>query len=201
MKSMKECRWLHVFIIAQVLCMGCSKTKNQKVNAKEMINWFQNSKNGYLKEVKSGDFSFTLQYKPLVYDRALQELQGDNIVSNNVDDDAYFFTLKVKNNTRQDITRYNTSDFNQIQKNIYYLSYMMQKEVFLIDGNDTLNCDYYVFERSFNLADHQVFNLGFFPEKINQEDKTLILKSDYFNTIPIKFKFKQSALKQTPKLK
>jgi hypothetical protein len=101
-----------------------------------------------------------------------------------------------------DITEMNANgDFNAIQKNIYFLSYSMQNHIQLKDGESLIPCEYYVFERSFDLSSTMVFNIGFEVSNQSNEDKTIIIGGSYFDLPPIKINFLKSDLMNIPQLK
>jgi len=174
----------------------------KEVNDSEYIQWIEDENNGMLKSKQMGDFLLEAKYRPINYEKALLTSRGTPVTEEMTEDDFYYFTLKVSlENGSGDLTEWNAKDMTEVQRNIYYLSFLMQNDISLVDGNDTLKCVHYVYERSFDLGNFKIFNIGFDPVNWSTETKSLIINSKYFGTVPVKFKFKKSDFENLPNLK
>jgi hypothetical protein len=179
-----------------------SCSENKTLEAEEFVKWVDNEKNGLVKTKVLGDFIFELKYRPIQYEIALNKMMKLETNPTSNDDGFYLFTLKIREKNSMDITEMNANgDFNAIQKNIYFLSYSMQNHIQLKDGESLIPCEYYVFERSFDLSSTMVFNIGFEVSNQSNEDKTIIIGGSYFDLPPIKINFLKSDLMNIPQLK
>lgn len=204
---MKVYKFLSIGIL--VLIGGFYMFSSVNYMPSDYIRWVIDTDNRIRKIKTVGDITIDLQYKPIpfvianelrqnkiqkkVFDKRKEELSG-----------AQYFTLKLKVDPTKatDITKYNVDNIARHQERLYYLSYQMQNDIQLVEGNDTLSTQLYHFERSYDIAPHRTFVLAFNANEINKgKDKTFILDSEQFGTGPIKIKFAAKDLTNLPTLK
>ena len=174
----------------------------------EMVAWVNDAENGLLLKKEVPPLKVEVLYKPLSYIIANEER------SDQIDPQQYahrskelegmqYYTLKLSIlGEAQNIMDYEVADKMQQQDRISYFSFAMQKDIKLIEAGDTLACQLFHFERSYDLAAHRSFVLAFEqrPEQ-KTKDKTLVLDLPFFRTGPIKINFKETDLESIPKLK
>lgn len=109
----------------------------------------------------------------------------------------FLFTIKPKENI--DLLK---TDFNSMnsRNRIKYLSSDAQNDFLLVNGNDTLKCDMYHFERLYNLDSRLQFLLGFSkPEKV--KDIKIIYRDRCWGFEEQMFEFKAKKINNLPRVK
>jgi len=170
----------------------------------DYVHWVENPDNG-LKQVKNiGNLRFSLQYKPVEYVIANEEKSAslDAVLVHNrkeqLDGMQYFNLRYSLNNSQQNIVKAAGSIEAQ-QQLIYYLSYSLQQDIRLVEGNDTLPCQLFHFARNHGLTPHADFVIGF-ESKNEAADKRLIINEKAFNTGTVQFNIASADLNDVPKL-
>jgi len=170
----------------------------------EYVNWVKDEKNGLNKVKQIKEVKIEIQHKPIPFIIANEQRKND------IDIDEYnnrkaelegliYFDLRLSINLpNYDITNYNILSEKEQKDRLYYLSYHMKNDIFLIEGMDTLPCRLYHFERSYDIAKHRTFILAFDNTNHKDLDKTVVLDTPLFNTGPIKLKFKKEDLINLP---
>ncbi|BDS15411.1 hypothetical protein [Aureispira anguillae] len=193
-----------ILIITIGLLSSCG---NETLIPSDYVAWVNNPENGLLRKKTIHPLEVELLYKPIAYVIA-NEMRTNDIAEADYKQrekelaGMQYYTLKLSTAGGKDITTYQVNDNAQQQERLSYLSFAMQKDIKLIEGTDTLPCKLYHFERSYDLAAHRTFVLGFEQKEATKTaNKTLVLDLPYFQTGPIKLNYKTSALEAIPNLK
>jgi hypothetical protein len=167
----------------------------------ELIKYVSSTENGYYKEKEIEEIKYSALLKPIDYIRATEKLKANPEEVADDDDLQYFdFRITVKN-FNMEFLKYNLSEPNEYAHRISYCAYDMNKDIFLIDGKDTLPCVFYHFERAFDITPFGHFILAFKPtNKKSVRAKTLIYYDNLFNKGIIKMTFLPDDLIKVPKL-
>jgi hypothetical protein len=176
----------------------------------EYVSWIENPENGMKEEKEIGDLSFTLQYKPIEF-IALKAL-GPSAANEKTVKEAgkeyqgmQYYTLTINNNAGiNDLLKYEVSDMQEYQQRVSYFSFDMQRDLLLVEGEDSLRCRLFHYERVYGLAPYATFLLGFdLPAKKSEKvrDKVLVYRERVFETGMLKFKIKAENLNNIPELK
>jgi len=197
---------VHKLVVGLLCCsllflFSCKKEYSNK----EIVSWVKNPENGLRKSKEIDGLKLDVLYKPHTYlladklkdkDLSPEEYQKEKEQLGNLQ----YFDLRLGTVGKRwgDILNYKVNNVEEQQDRIHYLSYQMQNDLFLIEGNDTLKCRLYHFERSYDLAPHRTFLLGFEQGHLPNEDKILVLDSESFKTGPLKLKFRQEDLAKIP---
>lgn len=175
---------------------------------RKYVQWIQDLGNGFRKEKRIKDLTFSVQFKPYEYIVCLEEKKqeiADNIVRKKVAelDGMQYYDLKISLPQHSgELLKYELSSAQQYQERVNYFAFGMQDDIQLIEGRDTIACTLYHFERSYDVAPASTFLLGFPTNKQEApEEKTLLIYDRIFNTGLIKFTFRKNELKELPKLK
>jgi hypothetical protein len=191
-------------VIYILICFTTGCNQKNILNAHQLAEWFQDTKNGYRVVKNSNQYTFDLQLRPILYEKALSIINNYNNDEEILNDDlSYYFTLKIKHHSGSDISTINTQNqMDKIEKNLYYLSYIMEDDVFLVQGNDTIKPLYFIYEKPYNLSKYSTFNFCFTLENIKEKsDIVFVIDGGFFNTLPVKFKFSKEDIYNHPKLK
>jgi hypothetical protein len=106
------------------------------------------------------------------------------------------------NDGSTELLKYKNTSAQQYSDRVNYFAFGMQNDIALVDGNDTLHCDLYHYERAYDVAPSATMLLGFAKKNgSDRKDKTLIFYDRTFNKGMLKFKFAASTLYNKPKLK
>jgi hypothetical protein len=182
----------------------------ERLQPVEYVSWIENPENGMKQEKVIGDLSFTVQYKPLEF-IALKTL-GPSAANEKTVQEArkeyegmQYYTLTINNNAGvSDLLKYEVSDMQEYQQRVSYFSFDMQRDLLLVEGEDSLRCRLFHYERVYGLAPYATFLLGFdLPAKKSQEvrDKLLVYRERVFETGMLKFRIKAENLNNVPELK
>jgi hypothetical protein len=167
----------------------------------KLITYVNSAENGYYKEKEIDGVKFSALLKPIDYIRANEALKGDSSTVAADDDLQYFdFRITIKD-FNMEFLKYNLPSAGDYGYRVAYCAYEMQKDIFLIDGKDTLPCVFYHFERTYNVVPFGHFLLAFKPAgKDAVRPKTLMYYDRLFDKGLIKMTFLPNDLIKVPKL-
>jgi len=179
----------------------------EKMTADNYINWVRNPQNGLVKAKTIDDLKFTVQYKPYEYIVYLEERTdkvADTLLKRKVKEleGMQYYDLKILlKNSQQELLKSGLSTREEYEKRVNYFSFHMQQDIQLVDGNDTLPCALYHFERAYDVTPVCTLLLGFRKSESNaMKPKTLLVYERTFNKGLLKFTFKEKRLQTLPKL-
>jgi hypothetical protein len=178
-----------------------------KLSPFEYVSWCRDENNGLHKSKELGELTFSLQYKPCEYIvcieqkkehieksqlyKELEELQGL---------DYYDFRITLASG-QGELLKHGLSSIQEYNERIDYFAFRMQHDIKLIAGKDTLGCQLFHFERSYDVSPEAVFLLGFPVSANANEERTFFYEDNIFRKGIIKFTFTPRELNQIPKLK
>jgi hypothetical protein len=178
----------------------------------DYVNWMRDPNNGFRKTKTIAPLEVVAQYKTVDFIIA-NEKQSNQIAAaahqarQTELNGMHYWTLQLAIHDPEiqdqgvkswNILNYGLTDKSQEQERLFYFSYAMQQDLQLIEGQDTLPCALYHFERSYDLSKSRTFVVGFPKGKDPTADKTLLLDLPYFNTGPIKINYPNALLAQAP---
>jgi hypothetical protein len=165
---------------------GKNKSASEKLTPVNYMTWVENKENGLKVEKTISDVTYTLQYKPLEY-VALLDLKKEQVSKPELEKkmDEYnsmqYFTFQISADTQQELLKKDVKGADDYNNRINYFSFEMQKDLKLIEGTDTLNCELFHFERVYGVAPYARFVLGFAATKTTT-DKTLFYDEKIFGS-------------------
>lgn len=173
----------------------------------DYVNWCRNTENNLKKEKEIGDITFSLLYKPAEY-VACQEEQTTDLSSDTLREKLKelegldYYDLKIEITSGQgELLKYNVESAQQYSQRVSYFAFDMQKDIKLIEGHDTLDCQLFHFERAYDVAPYAMFLLGFPKSKISTSERTFFYQDKVFNKGIIKFTYTPTEIAQIPRLK
>lgn len=197
---MKKYGYISLLIIVFVACGSAP----DQLGKSEYLQWVKNPDNGLVKTKSIGDYSLELQYRPheliaLTEDQSLDQVKLNERCSQL--SSSQYFNLKLKSNDPlvkvMDIG--NRSEQDYFLK-VDYFSNQIQHDLKLIDGQDTLNCMFSVFERTYDLAPHITFALAFENAALSKGDKTLYFDGSKLGLGPVYLSITQEEIENIPNL-
>lgn len=187
---------------------GGNENESISLEPGEYVQWVQNPENGLRKEKTIDDLVFRAQYKPHEYIVCMEEREPqlqDTLVKRKIAElsDMQYYDLKIELKKGEgELLKYKLSSAEEYDKRVNYFAFNMQNDIQLIEGNDTLPCSLFHFERAYDVTPSSIFILGFPISKNNPaESKTLVIYDKTFGKGLIKFMFSNKELKNLPKLK
>ncbi len=154
----------------------------------------------YIKTKTFGNLELSLEYKSTaeMLNEQLNDVEDGNSVSKGELkeslEDYMSFKLKLENLKGNGMLKNIVKTVPEYQALIQYLSFDMQKDLFLCTENDTLQCSFAHFERNFDLAPYANIGLGFYRTGLGEsicqnENWSVLLHADRFGLGPLYFRF------------
>jgi hypothetical protein len=175
-------------LISAFVFFSCSPDLSKEA----YIEWVRDYEHGLHVSKKSSGFVFDLQYQPSAYvwlqqQRAGLRTGGQQEATIDSLSATQYYTLTVSvEDTHYDLIDYNVRDEAEKQQKLYYFSYLFQDDIVLEENDRTLPCVLFHFERQGDLGRHRTFVLGFESPDRNAKEARLVIRSRYFNSLPIK---------------
>lgn len=196
-------------IILFLFCslLACDK-KVGHLKPIELIQWVENESNGLQIKKELGQLEIRAQYKPNHYIIA-KEARKVELASTYVKEQeqelgnqTVYCDLRLINNNGQGSPLTSGGQMNYSNR-LEYLTFGMQRDLKLVEGQDTLNCALYQFVRNNELAPYVDVVLGFERKKegVIEDDLLLVLEDNVFGVGTIKLQFDEQNLKNLPQLK
>jgi hypothetical protein len=188
-----------------LLLWGCTP---KVAGPKDYVNFIKNPKNGLCPEKIIRDYTFRFQYLPIEY-AALREQDLEQLDYTKYEQDKKSmqglihvnFYIQAEN---ESVLKKDVKSEEEIYERIEYFSYRVQKDFYLLYGDDTLKCLICHFERTYELSPYLTFILGFEDRISNQknyQDLTLVYKDNLLGTGPVRIAIKGKFLRKIPELK
>lgn len=184
------------------LLQGC---RPDGLSAEDYMKYVDDPSNGLIREKEVGDFIIGLQYRPAEYETIMQT--GLNNLTQSAFDEnlkeekkLQFFVLRIGSaDKKTDVLAQGITDQQEYYKRIEYLNAGIDKDIYLVDGTDTLSCVLHHFERTFHLAHFNTIMLAFEnPHPDHIEDKTLVFDDKVFGIGRMKLTIDKKNIKNIP---
>lgn len=204
-------KYFYIILIVFVITApdGC---KSSDLPPDAYIKWVEDDVNGLKISKTMGLFTFTLQYKPYEY-IALKELGIKNPDEVKLKETKkrlkghQYFDLRIST-SEPGITPlyYGVNNEEQFNERLHYFLFKAQLDFYLLDGEDSLICELYHFERNFGLAPYKTILTGFsHPKGENssyyKDNKTFVYNDKVLGIGPVMLKISANALNNIPALK
>jgi len=178
---------------------------NEIMEPKSFIEWIDEHKPYLASEKQIGKLNFAVLYKPLDYMilSDIDSLNAETYLAKKKEYDNlqyYIFSIGLNSN-EGDLLKsgLNTSlDYTQL---IEYMSFELQHDLKLFDGNIELPCTLMHFERTFGLRPYVNFMVAFERTKnTDNAEKTLVYDDKLYKVGTVKLKIKKEAITSIPQL-
>lgn len=169
--------------------------------------WISAEENNLVKSKNISELNFKMSFVPKE-SMAFNELKGQEYTKEEFDEalthykDMSYFNFRIEVPKEQgELLKYNLSSAQQYNDRINYMSFRMQKDIILVQDNDTLFPGIFHFERIFETAPFATVMLAFDNKKINLEKEfTIIYNDQLFNKGYIKYYYQPNLLIDLPKI-
>lgn len=173
---------------------------------RQIQEWITDKDNGLVQEVENENFKIEVQYKPQSYLVAFEN--KDKELSNEEykeeiekKEGLQYFNIKLISKTGKPVLK--TALENKTEENLrlqYYIG-AFEYDIYLADGNDTLPCALYHFERTYGALPFNNISVAFENKNKDLNNKTLLIADRALGFEIEKFTFKKEDIKSVPKLK
>ncbi len=174
-----------------------------KVQPATYAKWVENQENGLRHTQTVEDYIFSLQYKPIEYMVALQERTTKlhtTVLEREKEkmEGLQYFNFKLSTLSGSPALSNEKTDFEDKTR---YLMSGMQKDLFLLEGTDTLRCRMFHFEGANGILPYDNCVLAFDKNKKTDTDKTFLYRADKLGLGWIKMTIKAEDIQRIPQLK
>lgn len=197
--------YICAFLISMAVLVSC--TRHEAAPA-EYVHYVENPGNGLKIEQEVNGVSYVLQYEPVDYCVMLEKRSFT--IPKEIFNAEYnrfkgleHYTLKIDKkgadklmNALSDTSAYKKSETT-------YFDFAIQKDIKLIEGNDTIPCSICQQDANTSIAQYYTYTLGFYtgnPTGTGQ-DRMILLQNKILNTGKVMLCVKEKAIKNIPALK
>ena len=173
---------------------------------KDYLAYVKNPDNGLKISKDLNEYQFELQYKPVkfiaineqrttqidttLFDQRIKELNG-----------LQYYTLKIQALAGKEMMRTGISSEQEYSNRLQYFSDLAQYDMRLVDGNDTLTCVLFHFERNYGVAPYNNMVLGFPKIDGKTQSKTFTFNEQVLGVGKVKLKVAKQDINNIPKVK
>lgn len=179
---------------------------SDELEIKDYLAYVKNPDNGLKISKDLNEYQFELQYKPVefiaineqrttqidtaLFDQRIKELNG-----------LQYYTLKIQSLTGAEVMRTGISSEQEYGNRLQYFSDLAQYDMRLVDGNDTLTCALFHFERNYGVAPYNNIVLGFSKIAGENNTKTFTFNEQALGVGKVKLKVAKQDINNIPKVK
>lgn len=173
----------------------------------EFVKWVGDKENNLSKSKEISEMKYHLSYIPkecMAYlelkDEAYTPEQFNKTLESYKTMTYFNFRIELKDG-KGELLKYDLNSPQQYTERINYVSFGMQKDIFLVQEKDTLFPGLYHFERTFDIAPFTTVMIAFDNEKFNPEKEfTIVYNDKLFNKGFIKYNYQPKQLIDLPNL-
>jgi hypothetical protein len=180
---------------------------NKNIPLEEFVRWATDKEHKLVKDKKISEINYQLAFIPM-QSMAYLELKNDSITKkkfeeaeNHYKEMSYFkFRIELIGGSGE-LLKYNLESNQQYSERINYMSFKMQKDIFLVQGRDTLSPGLFEFERIFEIAPYATVMFAFDKKKFSPESEFTIIYNDrLFKKGLIKYNYRPKLLIDLPNI-
>ncbi len=190
-------------LLLSLMLVSCT----QSLNVQDYIAWNQDEDNGLYQSVEREGYQFKLQYKPqeLVALNNAGDLSGLDKTQLNEEleelKEYQFFDIHISSNLVADFLRARLSSQEEYYQRVAYFSTFAQDDFKLVEGQDTLACIMYHFERNYGIRPFQTILLGFKNTPGSQDkDKEVLYEDRILGLNTVNLRIESKNLNNIPQL-
>lgn len=194
--------------ISAIMCvvLFCSCTKKE-LAPKEYLKWYSNEENKVWSKKQVGGYDFAALYRSHEFIYLLEKdgkfEKSDFNERNKKLGNMQYYLLRIKGSDENELMAQDNAQEEDYFLKLEYFTGPMQDDISLVEGNDTLPCLLFHYERNYGISPNNNFLLGF--EKGNDPiflntDKTLVLNDRALGTGPVSLRISAEGIKEIPAL-
>jgi len=173
----------------------------------EFVTWVAAKENDLTKTKEISELNYRLSYMPkecLAYIETKNTEYSKELFeeARTHYDGMTYFNLRIElKGGSGELLKYNLNSGQQYNDRITYMSFKMQKDVFLVQDKDTLYPGLFHFERIYEVAPYATVMMAFDNEKFNPEEEfTIVYDDKLFNKGYIKYNYSTKQLIDLPNI-
>ena len=198
--------YIYILILFMVCSIGCGGKK--VLDKPGFEKWMKNNKNGLVKEKIINRLKYKVCFQPidwLMLKSDKQLVMNDQVSKIKKDYESVLtFTIDITDTSESySMLRYELGHENEYYDRINYYSNIIQNDLYLVDGTDTLPCMFTHMEQTYNVSPINTITVEFVrKDKTKKYNDTWLVYNDrVFNSGILKFFFKKEDLNNIPELK
>ena len=195
---MKKIKWVIGISLVLFNCGGNTP--------KEVQEYLIDKENGLVQTIENEDFKIEVQYKPQDYlvglenrDKKLSEEEFKEKVTEK--EGLQYFNIKLISKTGKPVLKTKLENEGEEDLRLQYYIGAFEYDLYLADGNDTMPCALYHFERTYEALPFNNISVAFENKNHNKTDKTLLIADRALGFELIEFTFKKEDILNVPKIK
>lgn len=191
---------LFIIILSIVAISFISGCRPGKLSPEAYLQWVEDPENGLQMSREMGGFRIIARMMPEQY-WDLKQGSKTNEIEEDSDSRIRYFQLRIEPKDKEtEVLKAGINDEQTYQERLTYFKYGMQKDLYLVQGTDSLKAVLYHYEQSFGLTPFTT-SLIAFEDKIDYpSSQTLVFDDQNLGIGPVKFSFSQATLSQIPQL-
>ena len=144
---------------------------------------------GPYRKSQLGDMSFQVKHMSPEEMVSLNGVEDKDVVNDY--NKLEHFRLRLQADNAPDLLKHRLTSEQEYYDRLEYYSHRVKNDLYLVQGNTTIECLDVHMERNFGVAPYLDLNLVF-PKLDDSKPFTLIFKEEIFGNGPIKFKYYNS---------
>ena len=195
--------FINISLVILILS-GCSKGKLEPAAYRD---WVNNPANGLAIERTVGDFTVTASYRPhefvVLNEWNPDEEQSDRSFAERMKElEGYqYINLRLDSKDKKtEVLKTALQSQQQYYERLQYLTTLIPRDVYLVDGGDTLPCTLHHYERTYKMTSFSDISLVFENKSKQTNDKILVFDDRLFGLGTLKFHFEKNNLNGVPQL-
>jgi hypothetical protein len=179
----------------------------ETVSAGEFVSWCSNEENQLSKTKTISEMMYKVIFLPsesMAYTELKTErhdFETFKQIAESYDGMSYFdFRLELINGNGE-LLKYNLNSAGEYEQRIKYISFHMEKDLYLVQGNDTIYPGLYHFERAYEVVPFLTVMLAFDNKKFDREKEfTFVYNDKLFEKGLVKFNYRHKQLVDVPQV-
>jgi len=177
-----------------------------KLSPGQYVQWVEAKENGLRKEKVIDDIIYSGQYKPCNYVICEEERTNslaDSTLKKKTGElnGMQYYNLRIEiKDGHGELLKYGIASADEYKERLNYFAFGMQNDVKLVEGNDTVPCLLFHYERTYDVVPYGTFLLAFPLPKNAATDRTLIFFDHGFNKGIIKLFYRGVDINNQPQL-
>ncbi len=196
---------LQQMICLLILAVSCNK---RSVSTSEFVAYVDNPSNNLIKEKTIGAVQLKCEFKPteyvLIRDK-YKDLGNMNFQLNENElggiEKLNHFYLRLSTTDHVEILKKDIQTEQEYYQRLEYYTNIIQQDLFLVSGGDTIPCKYSLFERNYGSSPNSILLVGFDATNQKEDDDIFFIYDDHVLGIgPVQFEIDSKDLNKIPKL-
>lgn len=192
---------IHTVILIAIILSSCQ----QSFTGKQLHMWVSDEANGLIQRVENENFIWEVHYQPLEYMIA-KEAKGKELTKDEYNKikerkkGLQYFKIKIQSKRTGNILTNSPTMQEVNDARLQYFLNEFDKDILLIDNNDTLVSSLYHFERNYNALNHNNVLIAFKNDS-SKTDKKIMFLDRVLGLGLQELTFRKEDIEKTPILK